>query len=148
MNISIFGVTGGVGRRMAQCLHARGHSVTGIVRRPDQAQEIARQGVTATIADIALDPVATIAESIKGSDIVLFAAGAGGRDGHEATTAVDGDGPSKVAAAARIAGVCRFYFVSVFPRHGGRNAWTTTLSITWWRRRGLRANLFSPISTG
>ncbi len=115
MNISIVGVTGGVGRRVAHRLLARGHSVTGIVRRPDQAQKIARQGVTATIADIALDPVETIAESIKGSDIVLFTAGAGGRDGHEATTAVDGDGPSKIAAAAKIAGVSRLYLVSVFP---------------------------------
>jgi nucleoside-diphosphate-sugar epimerase len=115
MNISIVGVTGGVGSRVAQRLRARGHSVTGIVRRPDQAQELARQGATAKIADVAVDPVETMAESIKGSDIILFTAGAGGQDGHEATTAVDGNGPSKVAAAAKVAGVSRFYLVSVFP---------------------------------
>jgi nucleoside-diphosphate-sugar epimerase len=115
MNISIVGVTGGVGSRVAQRLRARGHSVTGIVRRPDQAQELARQGATAKIADVAVDPVETMAETIKGSDIILFTAGAGGQDGHEATTAVDGNGPSKVAAAAKVAGVSRFYLVSVFP---------------------------------
>jgi len=115
MNISIVGATGGVGSRVAQRLRARGHSVTGIVRRPDQAQELARQGATAKIADVAVDPVETMAESIKGSDIILFTAGAGGQDGHEATTAVDGNGPSKVAAAAKVAGVSRFYLVSVFP---------------------------------
>jgi hypothetical protein len=45
----------------------------------------------------------------------VFTAGAGGRNGRDATTLVDGEGPGKLAAAAEIAGVRRFLLVSVFP---------------------------------
>jgi uncharacterized protein YbjT (DUF2867 family) len=111
MRVFIVGVTGGV----AQRLRASGHPVTGIVRRPEQAEGLTSQGITAKIADIVVDSVETLADGIRGSDLVLFTAGAGGRDGPEATTAVDGDGSAKVTAAAKIAGVSRFYLVSVFP---------------------------------
>ncbi|MGO7609250.1 hypothetical protein ACC695_38095, partial [Rhizobium ruizarguesonis] len=60
----------------------------------------------------------SLADRIKGSDIVLFTAGAGGHDGSNMTTAVDGDGPAKVAQAAKIAGTNLFYLVSVFPEAG------------------------------
>jgi uncharacterized protein YbjT (DUF2867 family) len=115
MNVFIVGVTGGVGHRVAERLRTSGHSVTGIVRRPDQARDLERQGITAKIADLVSDSVETLASSMQGSDVVLFTAGAGGRGGCEATTAVDGDGPAKVASAAKLAGVGRFYLVSVFP---------------------------------
>jgi uncharacterized protein YbjT (DUF2867 family) len=115
MRVFIVGATGGVGHRVAQSLRATGHPVTAIVRRAEQAESLAGQGITPIIADVVADSVETLADGMRGSDVVLFTAGAGGRDGPEATTAVDGDGPAKVAAAAKIAGVSRFYLVSVFP---------------------------------
>jgi uncharacterized protein YbjT (DUF2867 family) len=115
MRVFIVGATGGVGHRVAQGLRATGHPVTAIVRRAEQAESLAGQGITPIIADVVADSVETLADGMQGSDVVLFTAGAGGRDGPEATTAVDGDGPAKVAAAAKIAGVSRFYLVSVFP---------------------------------
>jgi uncharacterized protein YbjT (DUF2867 family) len=115
MRVFIVGITGGVGRRVAEHLRANGHQVTGIVRRSEQAQDLEGQGITPIIADVVADSVETLADGMQGSDVVLSTAGAGGRDGPEATTAVDGDGPAKVAAAAKIAEVSRFYLVSVFP---------------------------------
>lgn len=115
MKVLIIGATGGVGRRVAERLIADGHKVTGLVRREEQAAALGRLGIDAAIGDVARDPPEKLAEAIRGNDIVLFTAGAGGRDGNEATTAVDGDGPGKVARAMEIAAVRRFYLVSVFP---------------------------------
>ena len=59
--------------------------------------------------------VEDLADALRGSDAVVFTAGAGGSDGPEATTQIDGDGPAKLAAATKLAGVRRFILVSVFP---------------------------------
>ncbi len=115
MKVIIVGVTGGVGLRVARRLTAQGHQVTGMVRRAEQASNLEREGIAAVIADVATDMVATLADLVRGQDVVLFTAGAGGRDGPEATVAVDGDGPSRVAAAMKVAKVSRLYLVSVFP---------------------------------
>lgn len=115
MKVFIIGATGGVGRRVAERLIAQGHQAKALVRRPEQAGALSRQGIDVVLGDIVRDSLDTLADAIKGSDIVLFTAGAGGTDGPEATIAVDGDGPSKVVQAMKIAGVSRFYLVSVFP---------------------------------
>ncbi|MCJ8141736.1 SDR family oxidoreductase [Ancylobacter sp. A5.8] len=115
MIVYIIGITGGVGGRVADRLVAQGHTVTGMVRSDKQAAALARRGIGAVLGDVAKDTPERLAQSIKGHDIVLFTAGAGGRDGPEATAAVDGDGPGKVARAMEIAAVRRFYLVSVFP---------------------------------
>jgi nucleoside-diphosphate-sugar epimerase len=115
MKVIIVGVTGGVGVRVARGLTARGHRVTGMIRHSGQANGLEREGIAAVVGDVATASVETLADLIRGHDIVLFTAGAGGKDGPEATVAVDGDGPAKVAAAMKIAGVNRFYLVSVFP---------------------------------
>jgi uncharacterized protein YbjT (DUF2867 family) len=115
MRVFVIGATGGVGGRVARRLLANGHVVSAITRRTEQYERLLQLGIAVTIADIAVVPVDTLADAMRGCDLVLFSAGAGGRDSREATTAVDGDGPGKAAAAADIAGVSRFYLVSVFP---------------------------------
>jgi uncharacterized protein YbjT (DUF2867 family) len=115
MRVVIVGATGGVGRRVAKQLLADGHQVTAIVRNAGRVAGLEGLGAAVRIADVVKDSVETLADAMQGSDAVLFTAGAGGRDGPEATAAVDGNGPGKVAAAAKIAGVNRFYLVSVFP---------------------------------
>ena len=114
MKVFIVGISGGVGQRAAQRLKESGHTVTGMVRKVAQADQLAREGIMVAVADLVQDSVETLAASMVGNDIVLFTAGAGDGD-FAATTAVDGDGPAKAAAAANIAGVQRFYLVSVFP---------------------------------
>ncbi|MGO6731237.1 NAD-dependent epimerase/dehydratase family protein [Rhizobium ruizarguesonis] len=118
MKIFIIGVTGGVGERTAKFLLAKGHEVSAIVRDGPRASKLEGQGITPYLDDVVKASVVSLADRIKGSDIVLFTAGAGGHDGSKMTTAVDGDGPAKVAQAAKIAGTNRFYLVSVFPEAG------------------------------
>jgi uncharacterized protein YbjT (DUF2867 family) len=115
MKIFIVGIGGGVGRRLAEKLLAGKDEPSGIVRSPEQATELASLGIQTVIGDIVTMSVNELATAVAGSDVILFSAGAGGKDGNAATTRIDGEGPAKLAAAATLAGVSRFILVSVFP---------------------------------
>ncbi|MGK7654368.1 NAD(P)H-binding protein [Roseovarius sp. B08] len=114
MKVFIIGMAGGVGRRVARALAARKDDASGLVRRPEQIDALTGQGVSASLGDILAMSVEELAEAMRGSDAVVFTAGAGG-SGREATTAIDGDGPGKLAQAAALADIQRFLLVSVFP---------------------------------
>jgi hypothetical protein len=92
-----------------------GHQVDGFVRNPKKGADLAKSGISSTVGDIVKMSVSEIASALSGSDAIVFSAGAGGRDSAEATKQVDGDGPLKLAAAAKDAKVERFVLVSVFP---------------------------------
>jgi uncharacterized protein YbjT (DUF2867 family) len=115
MKVFIIGIGGGVGRRVAQQLMELGHQVDGFVRHPKKGADLAKSGIPTTPGDIVKMSVSEIASALSGSDAIVFSAGAGGRDSTEATKQVDGDGPLKLAAAAKEANVERFVLVSVFP---------------------------------
>jgi nucleoside-diphosphate-sugar epimerase len=115
MKVFIIGIGGGVGLRVAQQLSARGDQVDGLVRKESKVRELNSQGIATTAGDLVTMSVPDLAEKLRGSDAIIFTAGAGGKDGPEATDKVDGDGPGKIAAAAKLAGVRRFVLVSVFP---------------------------------
>ena len=115
MKVFIVGIGGGVGRRVAQQLIDLGHQVDGFVRQPEKVAGLARSGISMITGDIVKMSISEIASALKGNDAIVFSAGAGGRDGGDATTQVDGEGPPKLAAAAKEAGVERFVLVSVFP---------------------------------
>lgn len=115
MKVFIIGIGGGVGRRVAQQLIELGHQVDGFVRHSETGADLAKGGISTMFGDIVKMSVSEIASALGGSDAIVFSAGAGGRDGADATTQVDGDGPVKLAAAAKEANVERFVLVSVFP---------------------------------
>ena len=115
MKVFIIGIGGGVGLRVAQQLSARGDQVDGLVRTESKGRELNSQGIGTTAGDLVAMSIPDLAGVLRGSDAIVFSAGAGGKDGPEATDDVDGDGPGKVAAAARLAGVQRLVLVSVFP---------------------------------
>ena len=115
MKVFIVGIDGNVGRRVAEGLRSRDHEVAGLVRKEASAERLHRAGAHVTIDDLVAMSVDKLAAAMTGSDAVLFTAGAGGKDGPKATTNVDGEGPSKAAAAAGAAGVRRVVLVSVFP---------------------------------
>ncbi|MEQ8294085.1 MAG: NAD(P)H-binding protein [Roseovarius sp.] len=114
MKVFIVGMAGGVGRRVARMLAERREEATGLVRRQEQVDALAGQGVSARLGDMLAMSVEELAEAMRGADVFVFTAGAGG-GGLEATTAIDGDGPGKLAQAAALAGIRRFLLVSVFP---------------------------------
>jgi uncharacterized protein YbjT (DUF2867 family) len=115
MRIFVIGITGSVGRLAAQRLIREGFEVSGLVRQGGSDDELEKVGVRLITGDLVTMSVDELATALIGSDLVLFTAGAGGKDGADATTHVDGEGPPKVAAAAKAAGVNRFLLVSVFP---------------------------------
>ncbi|GEN25160.1 NAD-dependent dehydratase [Halomonas cupida] len=115
MKVFVIGIAGGIGRRLAKALIARGDEAIGPVRRPEQIDQLADHGVPSIQGDILTMSVAELAQAMHGSDAVVFTAGAGGKGGPAATSAIDGDGPRKLANAAALAGVRRYLLVSVFP---------------------------------
>ena len=117
MKVFQIGAAGGVGRRLAQLLTTRGDEVTGMHRNPAQAETVRATGATPIVGDLIADSVEELAAKMSGHDAVVFSAGAHGT-GMDMTTAIDGKGVEKTAAAAAHAGVSRFVLVSVFPEAG------------------------------
>lgn len=115
MKVFIIGIAGGVGRRVAAQLAEAGDEPTGLVRRPEQAASLTAKGIRTAPGDLVAMSVDELAAAMRGCDAIVFTAGAGGRDSDAGTTHIDGDGPGKLAAAAKLAGVRRFILVSVFP---------------------------------
>lgn len=114
MKIFIVGITGGIGFRLARILKLGGDEVHGLYRCPNQTKALNSIGVTATLGDlVSLEP-RQLADAMRGSDAIVFSAGAGG-DSDAMTKAIDGEGVTKSIAAAKMAGVKRFFLVSVFP---------------------------------
>jgi uncharacterized protein YbjT (DUF2867 family) len=117
MKVFQIGAAGGVGRRLAARLMARGDQVTGMHRRPEQAEVISATGATPITGDLIEDDVEELAERMRGHEAVVFSAGAHGT-GTDQTTLIDGKGLEKAAEAAELAGARRFVLVSVFPDAG------------------------------
>ncbi|MFF2513721.1 NAD(P)H-binding protein [Streptomyces sp. NPDC058086] len=114
MKVFQIGAAGGVGNRLARLLVARGDAVTGMHRNLAQTGTVRASGATPLTGDLVDDSVDELAAKIGGHDAVVFSAGAHGT-GRDKTTAIDGKGLEKAAAAAVRAGVSRFVLVSVFP---------------------------------
>lgn len=117
MKVFQIGAAGGVGRRLSALLTGRGVEVTGMHRAGPQAATIAGGGAVPVAGDLIADTVDELAAKLAGHDAVVFSAGAHGT-GADQTTAIDGEGVVKAAAAAAAAGVSRFVLVSVFPEAG------------------------------
>lgn len=114
MKVFVIGAAGGVGRRLAAQLTARGDQVTGMHRRPEQAVVVAAAGATPVAGDLIGDSVEELAAKMRGHDAVVFSAGAHGT-GMDQTSLIDGAGLVKAAAAALLTGPSRFVLVSAFP---------------------------------
>ncbi|MFW6695744.1 NAD(P)-binding oxidoreductase [Streptomyces sp. MAR4 CNX-425] len=115
MKTFIVGIAGGVGARLARLLTSAGDQVDGLYRRPEQGEHLAAHGVHATHGDLTRLDAPTLATHLDGTDVLVFAAGAGGEGGTAAVTAIDGTGLTTAIEAARLAGVPRLLLVSVFP---------------------------------
>jgi uncharacterized protein YbjT (DUF2867 family) len=115
MKIFIIGIAGGVGGLVARQLLKLGNEVDGLVRKLKKKEELSKYGIEATVGDLVKMSLEELAATMKGCDAIVFTAGAGDADSREATTQVDGEGPPKVAAAAKLAGIDRLVLVSVFP---------------------------------
>ena len=111
-NIFLIGATGGVGSRLSPKLVEAGHTVKGLHRKPEQADDLRKQGVEPVLGNIIDMTADDLASAMNGCDTAVFSAGAAG-SGRDKTTAIDGEGPEKLIEAARATGVNRIYLVSV-----------------------------------
>ncbi|MBA2113055.1 SDR family oxidoreductase [Bremerella alba] len=113
-HVFIIGSTGGVGSRLVPKLIEAGHAVTGLHRKPEQAETLQATGAKAYLGDIIDMSAEDLTAATQGCDVLVFSAGAAG-SGPDRTTAIDGAGAVKMMDAAKANGIQRVYLVSVFP---------------------------------
>ncbi|MFI9649842.1 SDR family oxidoreductase [Streptomyces sp. NPDC052040] len=122
MRIVIAGGHGQIALRLERLLAARGDEVAGVIRRPEQADDLRSAGAEPIVCDLESAPVEEVAARLEGADAAVFAAGAGPGSGAERKHTVDRDAAIKFADAAERAGVRRFVIVSSMgadPEHPG-----------------------------
>jgi uncharacterized protein YbjT (DUF2867 family) len=101
-----------VARSLARLLVARGDTVFGLIRKREHVDDLRADGTEPVLIDLEAAGPDEIAEAIKGTDAVVFAAGAGPGSGAERKLTVDRDGAVKLLEAAVSAGVPRYVIVS------------------------------------
>jgi nucleoside-diphosphate-sugar epimerase len=112
MRIVIAGGHGQVALRLERLLSGRGDEVAGIIRRPEQADDLRAAGAEPAVCDLESASVPDVERILEGADAAIFAAGAGPGSGAERKDTVDRAACSLFADAAEAAGVRRFLVVS------------------------------------
>ncbi|AEW95910.1 MULTISPECIES: NAD(P)H-binding protein [Streptomycetaceae] len=112
MRIVIAGGHGQIAQRLERLLAARGDEVSGIVRRPEQAEALRANGAEPVVLDLESASVDQVAGAFAGADAVVFAAGAGPGSGVARKHTVDHAAAVLCADAAERAGVRRYLVVS------------------------------------
>ncbi|MGM7667030.1 SDR family oxidoreductase [Microbacterium sp. A93] len=110
-NYLIIGGHGKVGMLTAPLLVREGHTVTSVIRNPEQTAEIEATGAAALVLDIENASQDEMARAFSGQDAIVWSAGAGGGS-PERTYAVDRDAAIRSMDAAGQAGVKRYIMVS------------------------------------
>jgi nucleoside-diphosphate-sugar epimerase len=111
MRVAIAGAHGGIARRLAALLVARGDEVDGLIRNPDHAAELEALGVAPVVCDLEHAELEQVAAAVKQADAVVFAAGAGAGSGAERKLTMDRDGAIKLLEATEATGA-RYVIVS------------------------------------
>lgn len=122
--IAVTGITGFIGRRVAALAAERGLSIRALVRRPHRLDARAREAIEVVEGDV-LDPEA-VSRLTRGAAAVIHCAGALMATGRTLAS-VNVEGTSRLAEAARQAGVSRFVHVSsVAARQPGVSAYASS----------------------
>src|SRR5579884_887670 len=98
--------------RLISLLAAEGEQVLGLIRNPEHASEVSRQGATPAVCDLEQASVDEITQVLAGADAAVFAAGAGPGSGASRKLSMDRDGAIKLLEAATAAGARRYVMVS------------------------------------
>ncbi len=122
MRIVIAGGHGQIALRLERLLAARGDEVAGIIRRPEQGDDLRSAGAEPVVCDLESASVEEVAALLRGADAAVFAAGAGPGSGTSRKDTVDRGAAVLFADAAVRAGVRRHVVVSSMgadPSHPG-----------------------------
>ena len=114
--VTIVGGHGKVALRAAPLLADNGHTVRSLIRKQEQADDVREAGAEPVVEDVTQLDEDQIADVFRGSDVVVWSAGAGG-SGEEETWAIDRDAAIRTMEAAKKAGVRRYVMVSFFNSH-------------------------------
>ncbi|MFF6789296.1 uncharacterized protein YbjT (DUF2867 family) [Streptomyces filamentosus] len=112
MRIVIAGGHGRIALRLERLLSAGGHEAVGLIRRPEQAEDLRAAGAEPVVLDLESASVEEVAAVLEGADAAVFAAGAGPDSGAARKDTVDRGAAVLFADAAERAGVRRFVVVS------------------------------------
>ncbi len=107
----MIGGHGKVAMRTTPRLVEEGHTVTAVIRKEEQVQEVEAVGADALLLDIENATMNDLADAFRGKDAVIWAAGAGGGN-PQRTYAVDRDAAQRSIDAAVQAGVDRYVLIS------------------------------------
>lgn len=110
MRVVVVGGHGKVAMLLHPILRGRGHEVRGVIRNPDQAEDLRRAGAEPVVCDI--EAVDDISDAVGSADTVVFAAGAGPGSGAARKWTVDRDGALKLIEAAKKNGIRRYVMIS------------------------------------
>lgn len=122
MRIVIAGGHGQIALRLERLLAARGDEAAGIIRNPQQSEDLRAVGAEPVVLDLESATVEEAAEVLSGADAAVFAAGAGPNSGTDRKDTVDRGAAVLFADAAERAGVRRYVVVSSMgadPDHPG-----------------------------
>jgi uncharacterized protein YbjT (DUF2867 family) len=112
MRIVIAGGHGKIAQLLERRLSERGDLPVGMIRNPDHAADLERQGAEPVVLDLEKAGVDEVASVAEGADAVVFAAGGGPGSGAARKETVDKGAAVLLADAAERAGVRRYLMVS------------------------------------
>lgn len=110
MKITVVGGHGSVAMLLHPILRDKGHTVRGIIRKEEQADDLREVGAEPIVCDIEKNN--DISDAVGNADAVLFAAGAGPGSGAERKWTVDRDGAIKLIEAAKKNDISRYVMIS------------------------------------
>jgi nucleoside-diphosphate-sugar epimerase len=119
MQVSIAGGHGQIALRLTRMLRERGDAVRCLIRNPDHSEDIRSAGGEPAVCDLESATEDEVAEAIRSSDAVVFAAGAGPGSGPERKWTMDYGGAAKLIAAAKARGIRRYAMVSAMRADAG-----------------------------
>ena len=108
--VAIAGGHGKIGLILGRLLAERGDTVRGLIRNPDQEEDLRAAWVEPVLCDLEGD--GDVAGAIRGADAVVFAAGAGPGSGDARKETMDKGGAVKLIEAAQSEGISRYLIVS------------------------------------
>lgn len=141
MRIAIAGGHGQIARLLGQRLSGEGHDVVGLIRTPEQADDLRAAGMEPTVISLEDASVDDVAEVINGCDAVVFAAGGGPESGRARKWSVDLMGAVLLADAAEQAGVRRYVMVSSIGSDAPENVDAGVFQVYLYAKGGADADL-------
>ncbi|AGL20027.1 SDR family oxidoreductase [Actinoplanes sp. N902-109] len=110
MDILVAGGHGQIALRLLKLLAEQGHTARGLIRKPEQADDLRAVGAVPVVGDLEQDT--SLDDYVSGADAVVFAAGAGPGSGAARKRTVDLGGAVKLADSAAATGVRRYVLIS------------------------------------